>query len=160
MLEEQVLFYISGKGSARYRVTSKLYQLAAVFKIAKGWNTRSHFMNQQVLATRYSGSSWTFLATAGAGRRRGRLPCSHGTHGPACWASPEQGRARESSAERWLPRGRFTEPQPGTNFCPHPPQLRPADCLTVENQHPSIHSCRSKKCAEMGKRPIAACSLP
>jgi len=61
---------------------------------------------------------------------RGQLRCSHDTSGPASWASPQQAQARESSAERWLLMGRFNKPQAGTNFCPNPPQLGPADRLT------------------------------
>lgn len=141
MFKEQVLFYISSRGSARYCVTSKLILSVDLFlqnskrlKYEVAFYERGRSRTQG--AAGVAGPSLPQLVPGGVGPAP-LLPQHRHLHilGISA-ASPGVGQL----SWEMLQRGRFNKAQLGTNFCPYPPQLGPADhlarCAKPAPKHP------------------------
>lgn len=110
MLKEQVLFYISGRRSARYHITTKWIITADSFL----WNS-ARLKHKVTLYKNPEGCRYKVQRSS---------TCS--THAHASWAPPQA-----VQAKRGLQKGLLSQPQPGTYFCPCPSQLGPADHLML-----------------------------
>lgn len=110
VLKEQVLFYISGRGSARYHITTKWIITADSFL----WNS-ARLKHKVTLYKNPEGCRYKVQRSS---------TCS--THAHASWAPPQA-----VQAKRGLQKGLLSQLQPGTYFCPCPSQLGPADHLML-----------------------------
>lgn len=98
MLEEQVLFYISGKGSARYRVTSKLVLSVGCFlQNCKRLKYKVALHEPASLGHKVQREQLDLPCHRRCRQAGGQLPCSHGTHGPACGAGRGRAQLRDGS---------------------------------------------------------------